>query len=642
MVKGILIAITYIKFLTSCTHEYHVSEKGSDQNPGSAQRPFRTISAAAQVAEPGDVITVHAGTYRERINPPRGGLSDEKRITYQAAPGERVEIRGSERIMKWKALGNGVWTVTLPDTFFGSYNPYKDLIHGDWFDPMGRKHHKGEVYLNGWSLYEADTLSVVLNGEMAVKPAMLTPATDTIAATYTWYCTPEQDGIILYANFHEFDPNLETVEINVRGSCFYPDKPGINYITVRGFTMSQAATQWAAPTAEQPGLIGTHWSKGWIIENNHISDSRCVGITLGKDRASGHNVWSENPSKDGAIHYIEVVKKAIALGWNKENIGSHIVRNNTIFNCGVAGICGSLGAVFSEISGNHIYNIWTKRLFAGPEKGGIKIHAAIDVIIKGNRIHNAHEGIWLDWMAQGTRVSSNLCYGNDKQDFFAEVNHGPYLVDNNIFLSGVAIWDWSCGGAYLHNLIAGKVYFSPQGRETPYFRPHSTEIAGIRNIRGGDTRYLNNVFVIQKNPSYVFVYPSGWGGWIDHGLNVYDTVMLPVMTGGNIYLHGAKTRVGETDCLVQPGFDPEINLVEKGGQVYLTMTCGDFSGNYRNQLITTELLGRVITPDCVYNNPDGTPLKIDTDYFGHKRNETYPSAGPFEVPGEGQISLKVW
>ena len=37
---------------------------------------------------------------------------------------------------------------------------------------------------------------------------------------------------------------------------------------MRGFTLEHAATNWAPPTAEQIGLIGTHWSKGWIIENN--------------------------------------------------------------------------------------------------------------------------------------------------------------------------------------------------------------------------------------------------------------------------------------------------------------------------------------------------------------------------------------
>jgi len=70
------------------------------------------------------------------------------------------------------------------------------------------------------------------------------------------------------------------VEINVREARFYPDQPGRNYITFRGFRMCQAAAQWAAPTAEQIGLIGPHWSKGWIIENNVISNSKCSGISL--------------------------------------------------------------------------------------------------------------------------------------------------------------------------------------------------------------------------------------------------------------------------------------------------------------------------------------------------------------------------
>ena len=125
-------------------------------------------------------------------------------------------------------------------------------------------------------------------------------------------------------------------------------------------------------------------------------------------------------------------------GWNKETIGHHIVRNNIIHDCEQTGICGSLGAVFSQITGNHIYNIWARRLFAGAEMGGIKIHAAIDAAHRDNRIHNAGRGIWMDWMAQGTRITGNLCYDNSPEDLFVEVNHGPFLVDNNLFLSPVA------------------------------------------------------------------------------------------------------------------------------------------------------------------------------------------------------------
>ena len=128
--------------------EYHVSVKGKDTNSGTIDAPFRTIGQAAKFAYPGDVITVHAGTYREWVNPPRGGESDSRRIVYRAAPGERVEIKGSERITNWKPVEGqkGVWKVVLPNSFFGSYNPYIDEIYGDWFDNYGRVHHTGEVF----------------------------------------------------------------------------------------------------------------------------------------------------------------------------------------------------------------------------------------------------------------------------------------------------------------------------------------------------------------------------------------------------------------------------------------------------------------------------------------------------------------
>jgi hypothetical protein len=96
--------------------EYHVSTKGNDTGTGAEAAPFRTINRAAQAAYPGDVITVHAGTYREWVNPPRGGTSDDNRIVYRAAPGERVEIKGSEVVNTWTAEGGGVWKVTLPGT----------------------------------------------------------------------------------------------------------------------------------------------------------------------------------------------------------------------------------------------------------------------------------------------------------------------------------------------------------------------------------------------------------------------------------------------------------------------------------------------------------------------------------------------
>lgn len=610
--------------------EYHVSIKGSDSNVGSASKPFKTISAAVKHAFPGDIITVHAGTYREWINPIRGGESDLNRIVYRAASDEKVEIKGSEIVTGWKKVNDNVWKVIIDNSLFGDYNPYQDSIYGDWFNRMGRIHHTGEVFLNGKSLYEKETLKKVFNSipNSRIK--------DREGSTYTWYCESNMKSTTIWANFQKVDPNNELVEISARRTCIYPEKPGINYLTISGFDISQAATQWAAPTAEQIGMIATHWNKGWIIENNVISNSKCSGITLGKERSTGHNVWSADKSIGGSIHYIEVTFRALRNGWNKENIGSHIVRNNRIFNCEQTGICGSMGAAFSTIENNHIYNIWTKRQFTGAEIGGIKFHAPIDATIKGNRIHECGRGLWLDWMTQGTRISNNLLYNNDLEDLFLEVNHGPFIVDNNILLSSSGIKTQSQGGAYLHNLIAGTVYmFRESTRFTPYHVPHSTEVAGLSTIYSGDDRYFNNIFV-------------GSGIKIEeeekkkHGLEGYNNTKLPVFISDNLYYFGARPYKKEKKHKDLFLYNPKVKLVEEGENVYLHLTFDHKFFNHTVEMITTKLLGKAKIPNALFDNPDGTSLKIDEDYFGNIRSDENTTAGPFINLKNGKVVLKVW
>ena len=103
--------------------EFFVATGGNDGNPGTAAVPLRTIQHGAELAQPGDTITVRQGVYRERIDPPRGGDSDAERIVYQAAPGEKVEIAGSEPVKDWQPVQGDVWKVTIPNSFSASSIP---------------------------------------------------------------------------------------------------------------------------------------------------------------------------------------------------------------------------------------------------------------------------------------------------------------------------------------------------------------------------------------------------------------------------------------------------------------------------------------------------------------------------------------
>lgn len=605
--------------------EYHVSPSGNDAANGSVETPLRTINRAAQLALPGDTVTVHQGTYREWIDPLNGGESNTKRILYRAAEDEKVEIKGSELVTGWKRekKNKQVWKVVLPNRFFGNYNPFNDRLYGDWLW-SDKVHHTADVYLNDVSLYETFSLDKVY------QPDTLCTIRDPKGCTNVWFAEVDAENTTIYANFGSVDPNKEVTEVSVRPTCFYPTREGLNYITIRGFYFSQAATQWAAPTAEQIGMIATHWCKGWIIEDNVIKNSRANGITLGKERSSGHNLECNDIRLDGTLHYIEVIFNVLRKGWDKDNVGSHIVRNNVISDCEQTGICGSMGAAFSEIYGNHIYNILVKQQFGGAEMAGIKLHGAIDTYIHHNRIHKSgNYGVWLDWMAQGARVSSNLIYDNLGQDLFIEVSHGPYVVDNNIFLSPHSLQENTDGGTYLHNIFSGNMNPLDDMRYTPYHLNHSTQIKGFRTITQGDHRFYNNIFIGGKDQK------------VNYGLIDFDKSKWPIYAEGNIFCNGAKPMTDKEQGWVESSVNPNLRLEETDGEVYLIsdVNLNDLA-NFKGAKIDSERLGVTKLSGLPFENPDGTSFTLDKDYFGVSRS-SITVVGPFESLSS-TTRIKVW
>jgi len=649
---------------------YHVSKTGSNLNPGTFEQPFLTIGKAAKLALPGDVITVHEGTYREWVKPRYGGNA-AKRIIYQAAEGENVIITGAETITDWVRDGD-IWKTEINNEFFGEFNPYEEKIYGDWLMVYDRVFHLGEVYLDGRSMYEAPDIEKVKN------PVMSEVSSEPEFSVYTWYCEVDDDKTTIFANFQNKDPRECNIEINVRPHVFFPDKPGCGYITVRGFILKQAATQWAPPTAFQEGLIGPHWSKGWIIENNIISDSRCSGISLGKEMGTGHNETTHLKFKQGTQREREVIFRAVNSGWSKDNIGSHIVRNNVIFNCGQTGIVGHLGCAFSRIENNHIFNILHKRELAGAETGGIKLHAAIDTVISGNIIHGTHRGLWLDWQAQGTHVTRNLFFDHDSTDIFIEVSHGPTTVDNNIFLSPVSFQNMAQGIAMVHNLFAGQIALSTEcNRYTPYHVPHSTAVAGVMLFQGGDDRFLNNVFLRPENddtpnqpmtraffgnaPVVVtegflgaqqyMAYPVGTAVYTGYSClddekpwdmkptpQDMDKIKLPVHLENNLYLNNALPYPKEKNPKVfgDCGMTFTIDWEDKKVVIYVTNP-KQFT-NSMGKVVTTENLGFGFQAEMPYEKPDGTPFCLDRDFLGRCRG-TKPTPGPFQIEGVETIEI---
>jgi len=185
--------------------------------------------------------------------------------------------------------------------------------------------------------------------------------------------------------------------------------------------------------------------------------------------------------------------------------------------------------------------------------------------------------------------------------------------------------------------------YEERNRATPYHFPHSTQVAGVRSIHGGEHRFYNNIFVrgypqLEENK-------QGRGRnirWLGYGLEPFGHTSFVVLAAGNVYLNGAKPHPEEKSPLVLADADPDVQLRATGGRVELILTVDARMLAVKTPFITTEFLGKTLISGLPFENPDGSPLVIDRDYFGRLRSRESPAAGPFEDIHQGRVKLTVW
>ena len=589
---------------------YYVNIQASREGDGSRERPFRFINEAAKVAMPGDEVVVAPGVYREYVNPVHAGTEDA-RITYRSEKPLAAVITGAELLTGWKKVKGTTWTARVDNGVFGTFNPYIEKVEGDWyFSPIVR--HTGAVFLNDLMMYECSSLEECEAG----KP----------------------------------DPHA--------------------------WTQEEAKYLWYT---EQDGMIGPHWSRGWIIEDCEVSNSRCCGISLGKYLDPENDMYFFHKKvKSPTQMERDAVCRGQYHGWLKEKVGGHIIRRCNVHHCEQTGIVGRMGGVFSTIEDCHIHHICNSQQLGGAETAGIKLHAAIDVTIRRNHIHNCIMGVWLDWEAQGARISQNLMHDNCRPegreqargamfstDIFIEVGHGPTLIDNNILLSPVSITIPSEGIACVHNLVLGGFSLINSGvdsvvngqrepRYTPYHIRHRTEVAGFMTILHGDDRIYNNLFiqaypvtdkerkptdaeyqVVGTAPFDIFPTYEEWyapfipGTKPDMGaLAKVHFGHLPVWVEGNAYFNGATVCKHEKHKLSDKRSKVTVILEEKDGKYSLKTNVYSKLKDFTDGIICTETLGQAFEPEQRFENPDGTDIIFNKDYFGnHRGTKTIP--GPF-------------
>ena len=384
----------------------------SDDNDGSAERPFRTIGKAAAAAVPGTRVRIHAGIYRECVKPAQGGTDPEHMISYEAFGDGDVIIRASEEVTEfipsegWMLFrgfgaepeGNPkVWEYDLDPDLFRGYNPFcaVNILHDRLFIE-----------------YDKTDMTTYLNRRGCVfcdgKPLKQVPLYNGMGREDNTYWVEANGMKVHFRLAGDADPKDHRIEVTVREQCFAPDREFLNYIRVKGLKCEHAATGAPVP---QRGTISAHRGHHWIIEDCEVNWSNGVAIDI------GHECWHHTHTPG-------------------EIIGYSVVRNCRIRDAGVCGIAG----MFAErmlIEDNLIEGTGWQKMELSWEAGAIKLHNSVNGLIRDNVFRNTFRAdhLWLDCGNENNRICGNVFVNGIEQReaiFIECTRDGINRIDHNI------------------------------------------------------------------------------------------------------------------------------------------------------------------------------------------------------------------
>jgi hypothetical protein len=387
----------------------NLNPRAADSNPGTQELPFLTISKAAQVLQPGERVVILTGVYRERVDPARGGAGPGKMISYEAAPGAKVVVKGSRVVRSGWERSTGfkfdlpeparaavkIYQRNLEDLDFRGYNPFgmvnimQDRIYLKPKPEELRRHlfRRGAVFVDGKRLEQVELYQELMQHDGA------------------FWC--EHDGLTIHVRFpDDADPAQHEVELAIQEQVFAPRTRGLNYIRVKGLTFEHSANAFPVP---QRGMVSASRGSYWIIEDCTLRHSNSVALDIGAQD------WDMK---------LPVV------------VGHSIVRRNHIDDVGVCGIAG-MAVQDSLIESNLIEHVGWQDVELTWETGGIKLHTTKNCLLRNNVIrHLIHsEAIWLDYLNSNTRVTGNVM-GDTLETLrggiYLEASHDANMLDHNI------------------------------------------------------------------------------------------------------------------------------------------------------------------------------------------------------------------
>jgi hypothetical protein len=203
------------------TRTLHVSPQPLANVPATQQ--FRTISEAAKIVVPGDLVKIHSGIYRETVRIEKSGTK-ERPIRFEAANAASVVVTGADRITDWQKEGTGadnIYSTPWPHVFIEWSAPHYTHPGDEYHRVIGRAE---QVLVDDYALQQVLDLERMNRGTFYVDNAN--------KRLYVWTVTNTDFG-----NEPNWAPRVEASTRNVLWECTG------DYVHVRGIRFRYAANR---------------------------------------------------------------------------------------------------------------------------------------------------------------------------------------------------------------------------------------------------------------------------------------------------------------------------------------------------------------------------------------------------------------
>ena len=240
--------------------------KGADTNPGTEDRPWRTIQKAADTLKPGDTVLVKNGTYVENAVPSNIGVhithsgAPDAWITYKAFPGQHPFVTSPT----WS-------TFKIDEAAYIEINGFEISTQ---VNPAEKKNVGAGVFTN-----KAHHLRFLNNLVHDCGGGGLTTG-------FSDYITV--DGNTVYRN--AFTSIYDCSGISLWEVCDFDKTPGFHNFVRRNVCYQNEnkgpTPLWGGQLTDGEGIIidGSHGISGFLIENNLCYDNGGRGIDVGHAR----------------------------------------------------------------------------------------------------------------------------------------------------------------------------------------------------------------------------------------------------------------------------------------------------------------------------------------------------------------------